>query len=129
MTYDPLYSIDFPPPTDTIIARYTTAFFPLLHLISEPNDFRTCVCVCMWSISNDNIYLNLSNGIFFILIIFLIPVLGTRVCRIRRFLTLFFSLSLSHASVSEADIDFPFPHSLTHSMFTYRFSISSRSKY
>jgi hypothetical protein len=117
---------------DRIIARYTTAFFAIPILIapyiSESSDF-----VC-WSISYDNIYLNLSsNGIFFILIISSY----TTFYFISHSLHMVYTRSMSNATlltyffrVSEADIDFPsslFAFSL--SMFTYRFSISSRSKY
>lgn len=71
MTYDPLYSIDFlqaKMPND----RYDNCTLYALHSTTSNDDdvYKWVKRFHMCSISNDNIYLNLSNGIFFILIIF-----------------------------------------------------------
>ena len=74
MTYDPLYSIDFlqaKMPND----RYDNCTLYALHSTTtatsiDDDVYKWVKRFHMCSISNDNIYLNLSNGIFFILIIF-----------------------------------------------------------
>lgn len=125
MTYDPLYSIDFlqaKMPND----RYNNCTLYALHsTTATSNDddddvYKWVKRFHMCSISNDNIYLNLSNGIFFILIIFSyhsshsISALEYVECDV---FDVFFL-------VSEADIDFPSSLLSSFSLSTSSFSHS-----
>lgn len=123
MTYDPLYSIDFPLSLSSTDRYDNCTLYDRLFFLSSPFD--------KWVKRFSYIYLYVCGVLAMIIFIWTCQmefssfssfshtparVLDTRVCRMRRFLTLFFLLSLSLMPRFRKQTSIFLPHSLTHSL-------------